>query len=102
MDLDDEELEATKKLNRQEKMSERIEIDFSKKGEGKILMTQVGNSLYLDRALVDNLKIGDIVQMGDPNFEKLVKLNFYQVETVDIMIEKLIAIKNNLILHIAS
>lgn len=79
-----------------------MEINFSKNGEGAILMTAVGNSLYLDKALDNNLKIGDKVAMNNPNFEKLVKMNFYKVETIDIMMEKLIAIRNNILLNNAS
>lgn len=82
--------------------TERMKIDFSKNGEGSILMTAIGNSLYLDKATVDNLKIGDKVAINDEHFKRLVELNFYKIESIDIFIEKLIAIKNNLILISAS
>lgn len=84
------------------KKKDRLQIDFSKNGEGSILMTAVGNSLYLDKATIDNLKIGDKVAMNDERFEPLTQLNFYKVETVDIFMEKLIAIKNNILLLNAS
>ena len=83
-------------------MKERLKIDFSKNGEGSILMTQVGNSLYLDKAIIDTLKIGDKVTLKDKDFEPLAELNFYKIETIDILMEKLIAIKNNIILNSAS
>ncbi len=79
-------------------MEERMQIDFSKNGEGSILMTAVGNTLYLDKALANNLKIRDIVTMDDKNFKGLVQMNFYKTESIDILIEKLIAIKNNIVL----
>ena len=44
-------------------MEERLKIDFSKNGKGSILMTQIGNSLYLDKATIDTLKIGDKVPL---------------------------------------
>ena len=83
-------------------MNERLKIDFSKNGEGSILMTAVGNSLYLDKATIDNLKIGDKVEMNNEGFEPLAQLNFYKVETIDILMEKLIAIRNNILLTSAS
>lgn len=83
-------------------MEERLKIDFSKNGEGSILMTQIGNSLYLDKATIDNLKIGDKVEMNNEGFEPLAQLNFYKVETIDILMEKLIAIRNNILLTSAS
>ena len=83
-------------------MKERLKIDFSKNGEGSILMTQVGNSLYLDKAIIDTLKIGDKVTLKDKDFESLAELNFYKIETIDILMKKLIAIKNNIILNSAS
>ena len=83
-------------------MKERLKIDFSKNGEGSTLMTQVGNSLYLDKAIIDTLKIGDKVTLKDKDFEPLAELNFYKIETIDILMEKLIAIKNNIILNSAS
>ena len=82
--------------------NERLKIDFSKNGEGRILMTAIGNSLYLDKTTVNNLKIGDKVPINDENFESLIQLNFYKTETIDIFIEKLIAIKNYLIFYNAS
>ena len=81
---------------------ERMQIDFSKNGEGRILMTAIGNSIYLDKTTRDDLKIGDKVAINDENFEGLVQLNFYKTETIDIFIEKLITIKNNLIFYSAS
>lgn len=83
-------------------MEERLKIDFSKNGKGSILMTQIGNSLYLDKATIDTLKIGDKVQLNDKNFEPLIELTFYKIETIDILMEKIIAIKNNIILNSAS
>lgn len=82
--------------------NERLQIEFSKNGEGSILMTAVRNSLYLDKATTDNLKIGDKVAMNNEGFEPLAQLNFYKVETVDIFMEKLIAIRNNILLLSAS
>jgi hypothetical protein len=83
-------------------MKERLKIDFSKNGEGSILMTQIGNSLYLDKATINTLKTGDKVTLNDKDFEPLAELNFYKIETIDILMEKLIAIKNNIILNSAS
>jgi hypothetical protein len=83
-------------------VKERLKIDFSKNGEGSILMTQIGNSLYLDKATINTLKIGDKVRLNDKDFEPLAELNFYKIETIDILMEKLIAIKNNIILNSAS
>ena len=74
-----------------------MKIDFSKHGEGAILMTAVGTTLYLDKNLNNDLKIGDIVPMNHENFERLAELNFYKTESIDILIEKLISIKNNII-----
>lgn len=82
--------------------NERLQIDFSRNGEGSILMTAVGNSLYLDKATTDSLKLGDKVSINNKDFKNLVQLNFYKVESVDILIEKLIAIKNNILLVNAS
>lgn len=81
---------------------ETLNIDFSKNGEGKILMTAVGNTLYLDESKNETLKIGDKVTKNSKEFNPLVKMNFYKVESVDILMEKLIAIKNNIILFNAS
>ena len=64
--------------------NERLQIEFSKNGEGSILMTAVGNSLYLDKATTDNLKIGDKVAMNSEGLKPLAQLNFYKVETIDI------------------
>lgn len=83
-------------------MDKRLKIDFSKNGEGSILITQVGNSLYLDKSTIDTLKIGDKVTLNDKDFKPLAELNFYKIETIDILMEKLIAIKNNIILNSAS
>lgn len=80
-------------------MRERLKIDFSKNGEGSVLMTQIGNSLYLDKATIDTLTIGDKVTLNDKDFDPLAELNFYKIETIDILMEKLIAIKNNIILN---
>ena len=79
-----------------------MEIDFSKNGEGAVLMTAVGNTLYLDKALISNLKLGDKVSMNSENFERQVTMHFYKTESIDILIEKLIAIKNNILLASAS
>lgn len=80
-----------------------MKIDFSKNGEGKILMTAIGNKLYLSEPQNDNLKLGDKLSLN-PNTDKtiLVEMNFYKTESIDILIEKLIAIKNNIILNNAS
>lgn len=78
-----------------------MKLDFSKNGEGRILMSAIGTKLYLDEIENDNLKIGDKVSM-DNKFKQRVELNFYKVESIDIMIEKLIAIKNNIIMYGAS
>lgn len=83
-------------------MEERLKIDFSKNGEGVILMTAIGTSLYLDKTITNNLKIGDKVTLNDKDFKPLAQLNFYKVETIDILMEKLIAIKNNILLSSAS
>lgn len=83
-------------------MKKRLKIDFSKNGEGSILMTQIGNCLYLDKATIDSLKIGDKITLNNKDFKPLAELNFYKVETIDILMEKLIAIKNNIILNSAS
>ena len=83
-------------------MEKRLKIDFSKNGEGAILMTAIGTSLYLDKATVNNLKVGDKVSFDNKDFEPLAQLNFYKVETIDILMEKLIAIKNNIIMYSAS
>lgn len=78
--------------------NERIKVDFSKKGEGRVLMTAVGNTLYLDN-IKRKTKLGDYVNLDDKDLEKMVQLNFYKIESIDILIEKLISIKNNLILN---
>ena len=83
-------------------MKERLKIEFSKSGEGAILITAIGNSLFLDKATVDNLKIGDKVAMDNKDFTPLAQLDFYKVETIDIFMEKLIAIRNNIITYSAS
>lgn len=83
-------------------MNERLKIDFSKDGEGSILMTQIGNSLYLDKTKMNSLKIGDKVALNNKDFEPLAELNFYKIESIDILMEKLIAIKNNIIFNSAS
>lgn len=83
-------------------MNERLKIDFSKDGEGSILMTQIGNSLYLDKSTINSLKIGDKVALNNKDFEPLAELNFYKIESIDILMEKLIAIKNNIIFNSAS
>ena len=80
--------------------NQRIKLDFSINGEGKVLMTAVGNSLYLDK-IKRNTKLGDHVNLDDNDLEKMVQLNFYKTESIDIFIEKLISIKNNLILNSA-
>lgn len=81
--------------------NERIKVEFSKNGEGKVLMTAVGNTLYLDN-IKRKTKLGDTTNLDDKDLEKIVQLNFYKVESIDILIEKLIAIKNNIILESAS
>ena len=83
-------------------MNERLKIDFSKDGEGSILMTQISNSLYLDKTKMNSLKIGDKVALNNKDFEPLAELNFYKIESIDILMEKLIAIKNNIIFNSAS
>ena len=83
-------------------MEERLKIDFSKNGEGAVLMSAIGTSLYLDKAITNDLKIGDKIAFNNKVTEPLEQLNFYKVETVDILIEKLIAIKNNIIMYSAS
>lgn len=83
-------------------MNERLKIDFSKDGEGSILITQIGNSLYLDKIKMNSLKIGDKVALNNKDFEPLAELNFYKIESIDILMEKLIAIKNNIIFNSAS
>lgn len=80
---------------------DRIKLDFSKNGEGKILMTAVGETLYLDKIKRDT-KLGEHLNLDDKDLEKMIQLNFYKIESIDILIDKLIAIKNNLILHSAS
>lgn len=84
-----------------EKIDERLILDFSKNGEGQILMTAVGETLYLDKIKRDT-KMGEHLRLDDKDLDKMVQLNFYKVESIDILIEKLIAIKNNLILNSAS
>lgn len=79
----------------------RLKLDFSKNGEGAILMTAIGNSLYLDKVNRD-LKLGELVNFNDKDIEKIAQLNFYKVESINILIEKLISIRNNLILSSAS
>ena len=46
--------------------------------------------------------MGEHLRLDDKDLDKMVQLNFYKVESIDILIEKLIAIKNNLILNSAS
>ncbi|MEE0929555.1 MAG: hypothetical protein UIM53_00985 [Acutalibacteraceae bacterium] len=83
------------------KNDKRIKLDFSKNGEGKILMTAIGDTLYLDKIKRDT-KLGEYLNLDDKDLEKMIQLHFYKIESIDILIEKLIAIKNNLILHSAS
>ena len=80
-----------------------MKIEFSKNGEGKILMTAVGNTLYLSEPKNINLKLGDKLTLN-PETDKtiLAELNFYKIESIDILIEKLIAIRNNIMLNNAS
>lgn len=80
----------------------RIRLNFSINGEGSILMTAVGNTLYLDKIKRDDTELGDRIYLDDKDLEKMVQLKFYKVESIDILIEKLIAIKNNIILASAS
>lgn len=84
-----------------EKIDERLILDFSKNGEGQILLSAVGETLYLDKIKRDT-KMGEHLRLDDKDLNKMVQLNFYKVESIDILIEKLIAIKNNLILNSAS
>lgn len=84
-----------------EKTGERLILDFSKNGEGQILISAVGETLYLDKIKRDT-KMGEHLRLDDKDLNKMVQLNFYKVESIDILIEKLIAIKNNLILNSAS
>lgn len=77
-------------------MKKRLELDFSKNGEGRILMTAIGPTLYLDKFNGD-AKIGEHTNFNDKEIEKVLQLNFYKVESIDILIEKLVAIKNNII-----
>lgn len=79
-----------------------MKIEFSKNGEGKILMTAVGNTLYLSEPKNNNLKLGDKLTLN-PKTDKtiLAELSFYKTESIDILIEKLIAIRNNIILNSA-
>lgn len=80
-------------------MSEdRLKIEFSKNGEGAVLMTAIGTSLYLDKPKRNDLTIGDMLKLND-EFEPLAELKFYKTETIDILIEKLVSIKNNIILN---
>lgn len=80
---------------------ERLQLDFSKNGEGRILMTAIGNTLYLDKIKKD-AKLGDQVDIKDEEIEKVLELNFYKTESIDILIHKLIAIKNNILILSAS
>ena len=79
-----------------------MQIEFSKHGEGAVLITAVGNTLYLDKPLGDDLNLNDEVPMGYDNFERLVELNFYKTESIDNLIEKLKLIRANIILASAS
>lgn len=81
---------------------DRLQLNFSKNGEGAILMKAIGNSLYLDKFENKNAKLGDIVNINDKDVNKILQLNFYKVESIDILIEKLISIKNNIILNSVS
>lgn len=76
--------------------NERIKLDFSKSGEGQVAMTAVGNTLSKYN-VKRTTKLGDHISLNDKDLEKMIELNFYKVESIDILIEKLIAIKNNLI-----
>lgn len=80
-----------------------MKIEFSKNGEGRILMTAIGNTLYLSKPKNTNLKLGDKLGLV-PEKDKtiLAELNFYKIESIDILIEKLIDIRNNIILNSAS
>lgn len=82
-------------------MDERTKLDFSINGEGRVLMTAVGTTLYLDK-IKRETKLGDHIGLDDADLEKVFQLNFYKAESIDILIEKLIAIKNNILLASAS
>ncbi len=82
-------------------MDERTKLDFSINGEGRVLMTAVGTTLYLDK-IKRETKLGDHISLDDADLEKVIQLNFYKAESIDILIEKLIAIKNNILLANAS
>lgn len=82
--------------------NERIKLDFSKNGEGQIAMTAIGNTLYLDKIKRNDVKLGETGSFNDKDVEKMIELNFYKVESLDILILKLKSIKNNIIVASAS
>lgn len=82
--------------------NERIKLDFSKNGEGQIAMTAIGNKLYLDKIKRNDVKLGETGSFNDKDVEKMIELNFYKVESLDILILKLKSIKNNIIVASAS
>lgn len=82
--------------------NKRIKLDFSKNGEGQIAMTAIGNTLYLDKIKRNDVKLGETGSFNDKDVEKMIELNFYKVESLDILILKLKSIKNNIIVASAS
>lgn len=75
---------------------EIVQIEFSKNGEGRILITPMADSLFLEKAKRNDLKIGDKVLFNENNPERVLQLKFHKTETIDVLIEALNDIKNNL------
>lgn len=77
-------------------MNDRIKVNFGKT-KGNILLTRTNTTLYLDKLNNNDYQIGETINKIPENVEKLVELNFYNIDSVDTMIETLTDIKTNLI-----
>lgn len=72
-----------------------LDINFSQNGEGKVFTSSIKNSLILEECKNKEIKVGEHGTKIDCG-ETLVRLTFYKVESIDILIKHLLNIRDNI------
>jgi hypothetical protein len=77
--------------------NQNVEVEFAKdKNNGVIAVRGGGTTLSLQQLKVEGLKLGESWKDGDEIPLPKVNMEFYNVESVDVMIKMLEIIKKNL------
>lgn len=74
-----------------------MDIEFSKNGEGRIVLGTLNNMLYIGKITKGDVRIGELKKDEEIETELLARLIFHQTESIDSVIEELQKVKTEII-----